>query len=522
MPKRFKHKKCGITHRAAVRAAVLVFCCFQVLGFSVPAFAASTAPLSESHLEAPTPTLAPAPSPDPVKVVELSITANGYLKPNFSSALPLIIFDSTEADTPPNYENNFFLETVISSSDDSTENTLASAAPADPKSGVHNLTDRENTSSDEKFDYFVRFDEATPLLGLSSTCEFFVLGAKDDKSLIRNYIGYSMAAAIFADSPEVRLCELIIRDGEGYRYQGVYLLVAVKPLPAGLPLQRSTGSVEMVLETYADHNDETVGQLTIPLMEKAGWDDSYNDVIGKLSWTEEVLYNTDTRTFYQYQDMIDVESFVNAFILGELTENYSWLNNAYYYYTSDTDLISYTPLWSFEHAIDNDAESPVTINGMYFTDATYIRQLFKSPSFANQIKTTYLQLRREALSEQTIMKLADDAAALVSTAVNRDWSRWDNYRHVQMRPLTELRIDADTTLKIEPFSRQSDSYENELLRIKTQLREHSLHFAVNVTQFDFQEREISKEIVLNSNPIWIVVFIVVFFVIVRFVRMYGV
>ena len=448
------------------------------------------------------------------------INETGYLQPDFISPLPMLIFDSSKTTHQPNYENNFFLETEILSSDD-TSNTLASAVSAGEKSALHNITDRENRS-DKKHDYFIRFEAETPLLGLPATREFFVLGAMDDKSLIRNYIGYSIAKDIYSGSPDVRLCELIIRSGGTYRYQGVYLLVAVPPIPEGILLQRSTRGVEMRLETYADAHDDEIGALTIPLTAKPGWDDSYNEVLGKLSWAEEVLYYTTSRTFYEYQELLDVESFIAAFILGELTENYTGMHNAYYYYDHGTERIAFAPLWNFGHALDNDANNPVSPNWTYYTEATYFQQLFKSPSFAKQIVATYLQLRRNALDEETLVKLVDDAAALVYPAIARDWARWNEYQHVQLKPLTEIIIDKNTTRKIEPFSRQSDSYEGEILRMKAQLREHSLQFAVNVTQFDFQEREISKEIVLNSNPIWIVVFIVFFFLIVRFVRKYGV
>ena len=497
MCNRLNDKKRSFACCVVALALLLSFCGHQASAITAPVLAESTS------------------------LVMAAVNADGYLQPGFSSALPLVVFDASKADAPPNYENNFFLETNILLSDNGSNNTLPSVEFAGSKAAVHNLTDRENTT-DKKHDYFIRFEEETQLLGLRPAQEFFALGGMDDKSLIRNYIGYAMAKEIFTNAPDIRLCELVVCDGDEYRYQGVYLLVATSPAPGDFLLQRSTAGVEMLLETYADLYDDTIGELTIPLREKAGWDDSYNESLGKLSWAEEVLYYTASRTFYQYQELFDVESFVGAFILGELTGNYTGMQNAYYYYNGGKNLISYAPLWDFSHAFDNDADKPTSPDGIHYTEATYFRQLFKSPSFANQIQTTYLQLRRVALDEQRLAKLVDDAVALVSPAVGRDWARWSEYRHVQLKPLTEIKTGEDTVREIEPFSRQSGSYENEILRMKTQLREHSLHFAVAVTQFDFQEREISKEIVLNSNPIWIVVLLVVFFLIVRFVRKYGV
>ena len=503
MRNRLSHKKRKNTGRFAALILILSVFVLQVLPASVPVLAA-VVPVQSLGTGA-----------------EDTTVIDNCVQKDFAGSLPLLVFDFSQAEDMPNYENNFFTETEILSSDNEKSNTLSSVTSVGSNGSVQNLTDRENTT-DDKHDYFIRFDAETQLLGLPSIREFFVLGGMDDKSLIRNYIGYSIGKEVFVGSPDVRLCELMIRDGDEYRYQGVYLLVAPHPAPDDFLLQRSTQGVEMVLETYADLNDDTIGELTIPLRKMAGWDDSYNDVLGKLSWTEEVLYDTSSRSFYQYQEMIDVESFVSGFILGELTENYMGMHNAYYYYNSGKDRVAFAPLWNFEYAFDNESKRPISSKSIYYTEATYFRQLFKSPSFANEMKEYYLQLRRGALDEQALMELVDEAVVLVSSAVNRDWARWDEYRHVQLQPLTEIKINKETILEIEPFSRQSDNYEDEILRIKTQLREHSLHFAVNVTRFDFQEREISKEIVSNSNPVWIVIFIVVFFLVVNFVRRYGV
>ena len=445
-----------------------------------------------------TPTSASAESSDDI--------LNDLVQPSFSSPLPLLIFDSTNASTVPNFENNFFQETEILSSNSETNNSLSTINFAGFKGMVQNITELGGVS-DKKYDFFIRLEKEANLLGLKSTSEYLLLGGRDDKSLIRNYLGFSLAKDIFADASDIQLCELLIREGDEYRYQGVYLLVGTTPMPPdGVLLQRSTQGVEEPLETYADQQDDDIGELTIPFRKTLEWDDRYNELLGRLSWTEEVLYNTDSSTFYQYQEMLDVESFVSGFILGELTANYHGMFNSYYFVNNDTGRISFVPLWNFTYAFDNDPANPVSPEDISFIEATYFRQLFKSPHFANEVKMSYLHLRKDALDEETLLKLIDEAVALVSPAVERDWARWHDYRHVFL----------------QPSDRQTDTFGEEILSIKTHLREHSLHFALELTELDVQEQEIDKEIVLNSNPIWIVVFLVFFFLIVRFVRKYGV
>ena len=519
MKKEVIRKNCETLGRVIALTLILSLCCSLVSIKSIHALveAAETQATIEMGETA---RLSPESTGISNEGLANATTPHAPVQPNFSSPLPLIILDSSEAESQPSQDNSYSLDLEVLSSNGNTANSISSATRVSSGATLHNMTDRTN-STDRKHDYFVRFDNEVELLDLPSTREYFILGAMDDKSLIRNYVGYSLAQEVFADSPEIKLCELILRDGEGDQYQGVYLLVAWPPAPERVLFHRSTQGTGSTLETYADHHDNTIGELTIPFRDMSVWDKRYDEALGKLSWAEEVLYDTTSNIFYEYQEMIDVESFISGFIVGELVGNFDGMHNLYFYFDGATGLISYAPLWNFQHALDNDPRNPVTPDTINFPEATYFRQLFKSPSFATQIQTDYLQLRRVALDEGALMKLVDEAAALVSSVQERDWERWNDYQHVQLQPLTEVEIDGDTT-EIEPFSRETDSFESEILRVKTQLRERSLHLAINVTQFDFQEQEISKEIVLSTNPIWMIIFVVAFFVIVHLVRRYGV
>ena len=491
---------CGL----AIIVAVLMACSVQALASAAQLSAEEAAEHGQAAEEG---------------IIEL-INEDGYAQPDFSGSLPLLILEFAPGDTQAREEDNFFLDAKVWEADEEEENALSKAS-AVGAALVQNMTERENLT-DQKHDYYLYFAAETELLGMSGTQEYFVLGGMNDKSLIRNYVGHSMAQSLFENAPEIRMCELFLRTAAGHRYQGVYLLVAKPAAPNGILLRRSLSGEDSPLETYADLHDPSIGNLTIPFTQYVGWDDRYNEVLGRLSRAEEVLYYTTSRTFYQYQELFDVDSFVAGYILGELTGNYAEMHDAFYHFEKQADMISLSPIWNFGQAFDNQADLPAEGNTANYTEATYYNQLFKSPQFAGQIQSTYLKLRQDALDEQALVALVERAAAKAAPAAERDWVRWGQYQHVKLQPLKEIQIDKDTVEKIVPFSRQSTTFEEEILRVKNHLREHSLYFAVEITQFDFQEREISKEIVLNSNPIWIVIFLVVFFLIVQFVRRYGV
>ncbi|GEM_PF-588868 len=450
---------------------------------------------------------------------DIKLTDDYYAEDGFSSQMPILVLEFP--DVGAEEQNDFFMASTVLSFAGEQTNILDKSPVLVQTAAVRNMTDRTNSTS-EKHDYFLRFDEAQKLIGDTAGKEYILLGAMHDKSLIRNYVGYSIAAAMMEDQFNFQLCEVFLRNRKGDLYQGVYLLAEMPHRDNAVLFHRNTGGEQIMIDTYSTMNDPSAGYISIPFIEATQWDDRFNDPIGSFSTAESVLYSTDSRTFYTYSDWFDMPSFFASLMVGELTENYAGMMDAYYYYNIDKKNISAAPIWNFDLAFDNQADEPVVSDQMQYDEAPYYEHFFKSPQFARQVQREYLKLRNGSLNERSLNRLVDEAAAYVAPAADRDWSRWDNYSSYQLKPLTEIELDDDTVKPVVPFSRQTDTYEAELLRLKHTLREHNLQIAREFTGFDFNEREISKEIVLNTNPVWPVLFMIVFFMLVRFARRYGV
>lgn len=447
-----------------------------------------------------------------------ALTENHYAGAGFSTHMPILVMEMAgEAQEG----NGFFFEGIISTHDGDADNTLDSPPTVSRQASVRNMTSKANSQA-EKCDYYLRFDSGQALLGLGEAEEYMLLGAKDDRSLIRNYLGYRIAAGIMDDAPGYQLCEVFFRTGEGDRYQGVYLLVEKNTPDTAVLFYHGTQVNGIFIDTYSSLNSTTAGRMYIPFMENIRWEDRYAEVIGSVSTAESVLFSSSSATYYTYVDLFDVGSFVNRFILGELMEDYIGVTEGYYYYDTATGLFSAAPIWNFDLALDNQDTVHADVSDIQYDAATYYEQFFKSHQFATQVQQTYLALRREMLDEHTLTGFIDEAAAYVAPAVQRDWDRWSAYGHHALSPILEVRLDDGTAQEVAFFSRQSATFEGEILRLKYQLREHSLNMAFNLTGFDFSEKEISKEIVLNTNPVWLILFLVVFFSLIRFARRYGV
>lgn len=448
------------------------------------------------------------------------LTADYYALPGFSSHMPIIVLD-LQGDTAAKEQKGYFLDARILTFDNNDKNTLGAAPSLSQGVKIRNINDKTNARQG-KNDYFLQFEDSKSILGFGSTKQYLLLGAQGDKSLIRNYVGYNLAAKIAEGTPGIKLCELFFRTPSGDLYQGVYSLVEKPAVADTVLFHRSVDGDGINIETYATRNDPKSGKMSIPFMETTLWNDRFNESIGKISYAEEVLYSTDSRTFYTSTKLFDSESFTAGFIIGELTGDYLGMYNVYYNYNTKTQVLANAPIWNFEKAFDNQILKPTAIDQIYYDEAPYYKQLFKSPQFAKQIQERYLLLRSSVLEESYLRQLVTDAAAYVEPAVQRDWGRWDSYRKYKLSPVTEIELKDDTTKVVEPFIRDAATYKEEILRLKHTLREHSLEMAVAITRFEFSEQEISKEIVLNSNPIWPICFLIAFFWLVRFARRYGV
>ena len=450
------------------------------------------------------------------------VNSQHYATSSFTSHMPVLVLDVKDDDEPED-STGYFLPANISVFEGEPENSLNKTPTFSASASLRNMADKENgVNPAYKSDYYLRLDEKESLMGLGTTSEYLLLGGAKDKSLLRNYLGYTLGDTIANTKATSQLCEVFFRTADGDLYQGVYLVVALSLPENSFLFHRSVEEEGIVIETYAMQNGFSDEFISIPFMQSTAWDDAYGEIIGEFSIAESILYSTESSEFYKYIDRYDVQSFIESFLLGELTQNYAEMDDAYYYYDPNTKRVAVAPIYNFETAFDNERNTYANPDQIKYQEAPYYAQLFRSPQFAGQVQAFYLRARNVGLSETDILALVDEAAAYVAPVVARDWARWNAYSSYVLQPVTELvSEDDEVTVLAAPFKRATATYEQELLRIRYGLRTHNLTTSLELTQFDFNEQEISREIVLNTNPIWVVVFIVGLFAAIHFARRYG-
>lgn len=279
-----------------------------------------------------------------------------------------------------------------------------------------------------------------PVMGMDAHQDWVLHGPFLDKTLMRNYMWYNIAGEIMDYAPNVRFCEAFV-NGE---YQGVYVMT--ESITAGengarlnlsvdkkdntysgylLCLDRGDTYPEKKAETFTKYALRTVNELEIVYPGRSNITPELNRSIAQdFSDFEKALYSYDfDNKLYGYKELIDVESFVDYFLINEFTCNYDagWLSTYIY---KDIDKKYRMCIWDFNSSCDNYQEAQMNIDGFEFQNNLWFWMLIKDRDFTDSIVKRYKELRKTYLSEEYLFKYIDDVQDYLGDAIDRNYEKW--------------------------------------------------------------------------------------------------
>ncbi|MGM0621169.1 MAG: CotH kinase family protein, partial [Bacteroidota bacterium] len=139
-----------------------------------------------------------------------------------------------------------------------------------------------------------------------------------------------------------------------------------------------------------------------------------------------------------YEKYIDVESFIDYFIVNEISRNNDGFKKSRYFNKDKNGKIKAGPVWDFDWAWKN-------INECYIFKATdgsgwsykvnncnpgvkspgWMIRLFYDDDFKNQTNCRYFEKRATVLSNERIFAMVDSMHQLVEKAQERHFQKWD-------------------------------------------------------------------------------------------------
>lgn len=389
--------------------------------------------------------------------------------------------DGSETNVTVAADGSDYILCTLSVTDHEQENNHCSDAPDLTAAAQINVRGRSSRAF-EKAGYALRLvdgqGENAPqaLAGMDAHHEWALHGPYLDKTLIRNYMWYNLAGEMMDYAPNVRFCEVIL-NGD---YQGVYVLT--ETITAGdngsrldLTVDRKDNTFSGYLlrcdsgsrtpmknvDTFSVYAYRFPNKINIEYPGATNLTSEMAEAIRQdFSAFEKTMYSFDYHSdTYGYETLIDVESFVDYFILNELTLNYDagWLSTYIY---KGIDERYRMCIWDFNSACDNYQESIQNSSGFQFQYNLWYVMLMKDPGFVNAILDRYEELRQGVLSDRFMNTYIDETIAFLGPAVERNFAVWGH--------TFEERYDM-----LQPAERNPRSFDEAVADLKEALFERS-------------------------------------------------
>jgi hypothetical protein len=365
--------------------------------------------------------------------------------------------------------------------------------------------------------------------------EWTLAGMAGDKSLMRSYLAYAAARQFMPTAPEADFCELLVHGGGKYRYHGVYLLseslmaCLSRDGPAEYVLRRERGGASRrALMSRAEREGLASGGWNLAYYSGyMPYDDALSGIRNDIDRAEKILYSDDAEEFLSYEDYIDVDSFVDYFILNEFFMNYGSGAEGYIYKNGD-GMICAGPVWDFDTAIDNEITGQWPAGEWMMSKVPWYDRLLKNTEFVRKLMNRYGEISRSALAIDGIENLVRETALRLGPAVERDRARWASlYTGAEYALLDSPDAADEGRMDFSAYAgggatlmkRQTSGHDQELIRIRYLLRTHAVMMRGTLRKFAGDKAEmIDSSDAHTKNSLAAVVFVAIFFYMVTLTR----
>lgn len=300
-----------------------------------------------------------------------------------------------------------------------------------------------------------------PLLGCKSEHDYILLAPYSDKTLIRDRLGFSLASRLngLQYTPNTQFVEVVL-NGE---YRGVYVWTE--------KIKRDVNRVNIP----ASEEDSTVNSFMIKLDKSDGlvpnefWQSNHlphhatnnqqirflfhypkasNVTASKATSIQKWMRNMEdtlagpgfSRPEGGYHRYLDMASFVDFFLLTELSRNVDGYRISSYFFKNDVagdTLLHAGPVWDFNLCFGNvDYCEGASVEG-WAKDFNKIcgnhqllvpfwwDRLWEDPAFQAQVRSRWKALRAGSFSDAALSQLVDELAGeLADGPAARNFSKW--------------------------------------------------------------------------------------------------
>ena len=300
-----------------------------------------------------------------------------------------------------------------------------------------NIRLRGNASlNSEKKSYKIKFNEKVNLFNMGSgpAKDWVLIANHCDKTFLRNYLAYEMANRMenLGFNAHCHFAELYVND----IYQGVYVVsesIEVNKNRVDITVDETLETGFLVeLDSYND------GTHTFYVRNK--WYVIKSDVLTTQQvnaikkYIEEVDKRILTKNQQQIEEVIDIYSFIDYYIVQEFFKNPDVAWSSCYMYKDKVGKLHMGPVWDFDNAVGNDyrldGSSYEHLRAGYeeglqvdnYAVETWFKFLTQTNWFLDLLKERWVE-KLPLMNE--IIELADEVAEQNIDAIENNYQKWD-------------------------------------------------------------------------------------------------
>ncbi|MFY8214508.1 MAG: CotH kinase family protein [Flavobacterium sp.] len=303
-----------------------------------------------------------------------------------------------------------------------------------------------------------------PILGMPLEHDWCLIASYNDKVFMRNTLAYKLATEMGHYATRSQFCEVVVNGS----YQGVYVFmetikrdnnrVDVSRLdPIEISGLDVTGGYILKNDYWdasnswqlayhpIDHPDFNVNLVYDYPKPSNIVPEQKTYIQGFINEFETALYGTNyADPLLGYQKYIDLDSFIDYFIVNELARNNDGFKKSSYFHKTKDNLTSTGklfagPVWDFDWAWKNINECSIfaatdgsgwahkinDCNPDVNSPGWYVR-LLQDPNFQNRLRCRWDDFRTTILSNTALNTYIDETAAYLNEAQARHFEKWGN------------------------------------------------------------------------------------------------
>ncbi len=304
-----------------------------------------------------------------------------------------------------------------------------------------------------------------PIAQFASESDWVLNASYNDRTFLRDVLAQQLAGQFGLQHSKTRYVEVILNDA----YQGIYILME--------KIKQGGSRLDIADLTPTDNaGDEVTGGYLVKIDKSSGapsrsWNSAYVSGKGTEKGLFQIEYpkseNITTQQFTYiknyvntfekslqeeqplkatttYRSMMDMPSFVNYFLLNELSRNVDGYRLSTYFYKdkdSKGGKLTMGPAWDYNLSFGNadyyDGYLPQgwvynkleLMEGTpdYFQTPFWWGKLMKDSVFVNSVKRRWNTLRKTTLTPQAIFKYMDSTTVALKDPMQRNFGRFPLY-----------------------------------------------------------------------------------------------